>query len=69
MADTTYAYDRLTDFATQAVEPAQFNDECVTAGYTPQKICFDHVNAVTVYIDDSVAKSSIDAVAAAHTPT
>lgn len=69
MAMTTYAYSKATDFATAAVEPAQLNNECITAGHTPLKIVFDHGDNITVHIDDAIAKSSIDTVATAHTPS
>lgn len=69
MADTIYTYSVATDITAGAVEPAQLNDECVTAGNTPQKICWDHADVIKIYIDDATPKATMDPTVLAHVPT
>ncbi len=68
MAITSYAYGVGADITGQAVEPAQLNNELVTAGYTPHKITFDHSDSIVVYIDDATAKTLVDPTVLAHVP-
>ncbi len=68
MADTIYTYSVASDITAGVVEPAQLNDELVTAGNTPQKITWNHADVLKIYIDDATSKATLDPTVLAHVP-